>query len=74
MAKQGRFGARIFLMDTDVVYVRQTVKRGTRQNAPYVIDQKPMGEGQKFVDVTDDKGIADAIRAALHGRLQILKK
>ena len=69
MAKQGKFGARIFLMDTDVAYVLQTVKRGTSQNAPYVIDQKPVGEGQKFVDITDDKSIADAIRAALHGRL-----
>ncbi len=69
MAKQGKFGARIFLMDTNVVCVMQTVKRGTRQNAPYVIDQKPVGDGQKFIDVTDDKGIADAIRAALHGRL-----
>ncbi|MCX6011206.1 MAG: hypothetical protein NT134_02960 [Chloroflexi bacterium] len=71
MAKQGKFGARVFLMDTEVIYVRQTVKRGTAENAPYVIDKKAMGEreGQKFVDITDDKSIADAIRAALNGRL-----
>ena len=69
MAKQGKFGARIFLMDTNVVYVLQTVKRGTSQNARYVIDQKAVGDGQKFIDFTDDKGIADAIRAALQGRL-----
>jgi hypothetical protein len=71
MAKQGKFGARVFLMDTKVVYVRQTVKRGAAENAPYVIDKKAVGkgEGQKFVDITDDKGIADAIRAALTGRL-----
>ncbi len=69
MAKQGKFGARISLMGTDVVHVWQTVKRGTSQNAPYVIDQKPVGDRQRFVDITDDKGIADAIRAALDGRL-----
>ncbi len=69
MATQGKFGARVFLMDTNTVYVRQTVKRGIAENARYVIDQKAVGEGQKFVDITDDKGIADAIRAALNGRL-----
>ena len=69
MTKQGKFGARVFLMDTDTVYVLQTVKRGTAENARYVIDQKTVGEKQKFVDITDDKGIADAIRAALNGRL-----
>jgi hypothetical protein len=71
MAKQGKFGARVFLMDTEVVYVRQTVKKGAAENAPYVIDKKAEGEGegQKFVDITDDKSIANAIRAALNGRL-----
>jgi hypothetical protein len=71
MAKQGKFGASVFLMDTEVVYVRQTVKKGAAENAPYVIDKKAEGEGegQKFVDITDDKSIANAIRAALNGRL-----
>jgi len=71
MNKQGKFGARVFLMDTEVVYVRQTVKRGAAENAPYVIDKEAVGEGegQKFVNIADDKGIAGAIRAALNGRL-----
>ena len=69
MAERGKFGARVFLMDTNVAYILQTVKRGTQQNDRYVVDKKPVGDGQKFVDVANDKGIADAIRAALYGRL-----
>lgn len=71
MAERGGFGARVYLMDTDMVYVCQTVKRGAGENAPYVIDQKPTGRdhGRKFVEITDDKGMAEAIRAALHGSL-----
>lgn len=68
--EQGKYGARVFLMNTGVVYVRQTVKRGEQENSPYVIDQKPAtGEGQRFVDMANDKGIADAVRDALKGNL-----
>ncbi len=67
--EQGKFGARMYLMDTDVVYVLQTVKRGSQQNSPYVVDKNPNGEGQRFVDTADDKAIADAVREALHGTL-----
>ncbi|MCK4362345.1 MAG: hypothetical protein KAW13_03585 [Dehalococcoidia bacterium] len=69
MAKRGKFGARLYLMDTNMVLVVQTVKRGTAENAPYVIDQRPTSGKERFVSVTDDKGIADAIRDALEGRL-----
>lgn len=67
--EQGKFGARIFLMDTDVVYVLQTVKRGSQQNSPYVVDKNHSGDGQRFVDSADDKAIADAVREALRGTL-----
>ena len=67
--EQGKFGARVFLMDTSVVYVLQTIKRGTKQNSPYVVDKNPSGEGQRFLDTADDSAIADAVRAALNGTL-----
>jgi hypothetical protein len=71
MAAQGKFGVRVFLMDSGFIYIRQTIKRGSAQNAPYVIDKKApgSGQGQKFVSLTDDKEIADAIRDALAGSL-----
>ena len=68
-SKTGRFGARVYLMDETTILVYQTVKRGRAQNAPYVVDQKPSGEGQRFLGLTDDKAIADAIRDALSGSL-----
>ena len=66
---QGKFGARVFLMDADTVYVLQTIKRGKLQNSPYVVDKNPDNSGQRFVDGTDDKSIADAVREALRGTL-----
>ena len=68
-AKRGKFGARVYLMDGSTILVYQTVKRGRAQNAPYIVDQKPNGEGQRFLDLTSDKAIADAIRDALSGSL-----
>lgn len=70
MAKRGKFGARVFLVDTSRIQVIQTIKRGDAYTARYIIDLKPNRRGRrKFVDITDDKSIADAIRAALHGGL-----
>jgi hypothetical protein len=67
MANQGRFGARVYLMDNKTILVYQTAKRGSAQNAPYVV--YPKTQQGAFIDSTDDKGIADAIRAAVNGRL-----
>ncbi|MCH7997067.1 MAG: hypothetical protein IIB11_04755 [Chloroflexi bacterium] len=64
-----KFGARVYLMDNKTILILQTVKRGQAQNAPYVVDKKPSGNGEIFLDVIDDKGIADAVRAALAGKL-----
>ena len=69
MAEEGKFGARVYLMDGSTILVYQTVKRGRAQNARYIVDQKPSGEGQRFLALTDDKAIADAIRDALSGSL-----
>ena len=65
-----KFGARIFLMEPNVILVMQTVKKGLRQNSPYVVDQRPAGIVQRFVETRDDEEIADAVRAALQGKLQ----
>lgn len=68
MVSQKKFGARVYFMDSDNILVLQTVKRGTADNAPYVIDQKT-NSGERFLDITNDKGIADAVRDALAGQL-----
>lgn len=64
-----KFGGRVFLMDPKVLLVLQTVKRGAGYTDRYVVDTKPTGNGESFVDITDDKAIADAVRAALQGIL-----
>ena len=64
----GKYGARVFLMEPDIIYVVQTFKRGAAQNDRYVIDMKNQN-ARKFVDVSDDKAIADAVRATLEGKL-----
>ena len=68
MAKQGPFGARVYLMDNKKVLIYQTRKRGPAQNAPYVVWPSPDQKGA-FVDIKDDKAIANAIRTALNGKL-----
>ena len=68
MTRRGSFGARVYLMDDKTILVYQTVKRGTAQNAPYVVSSPRTQQGA-FIDTTDDKGIADAIRAAVNGKL-----
>ena len=67
MAKQGPFGARVYLMDNKTILVYQTTKHGTAQNAPYVVF--PRTQQGVFIDITNDKEIGDAIRAALNGKL-----
>lgn len=63
----GKFGARVSLVDENRVNILQTIRRG---KARYVID----GKGRQtnagtFVDLSDDKAIAGAVRAALRGEL-----
>ncbi|MDO9580409.1 MAG: hypothetical protein Q7J06_07555 [Bacteroidales bacterium] len=68
MPKQGSFGARVYLMDNKTVLIYQTKKRGTAQNSPYVVWPSPAQHGA-FLDLKDDKAIADAIRTALNGKM-----
>jgi hypothetical protein len=67
MRNKGPFGARVYLIDAKKILIYQTTKRGTAQNAPYVVF--PHTQTGIFVDIKDDKSIADAIRAALGGNL-----
>ncbi len=64
---QGRFGARVYLMDNKTILVYQTVKRGAAQNERYVVS--PWPQQGAFLAITDDKEIADTIRSALNGTL-----
>ncbi len=68
MATHGRFGARVYLMDEKTILVYQTRKRGTAQNAPYIVFPTETQQGA-FIKFNNDKEIADAIRAALNGKL-----
>ena len=56
-------------MDPKVVLVMQTIKKGAGYTDRYIVDTKPTGIVQRFVDITDDGAIADAVRAALQGTL-----
>jgi len=69
MTENGPFGARVYLRDDKTLQVYQTRKRGTAQNAPYVIFPSPETHQGVFINITNDKEIADAIRAALIGKL-----
>ena len=67
MINRGRYGARVYLMDGKKILVYQTVKRGTAQNARYVVF--PKTQQGVFSNINDDKGIAGTIRDALSGKL-----
>ena len=69
MTENGPFGARVYLRDNNTVQIFQTRKRGKTQNAPYVIFPSPETHRGVFIDITNDKDLADAIRAALIGKL-----
>jgi len=66
------YGARIYKTSDEVIQVKQTIKKSDKQNNQYryVVDCMPDGKHkERYVDVTDDKAIADAIRDALNDRL-----
>ncbi|MGA3094283.1 MAG: hypothetical protein ABSD79_02725 [Dehalococcoidales bacterium] len=68
MTEKGPFGARVYLMGDKTILIYQTVKQGAAQNAPYVVSHPKEQQGA-FIDITDDKAIANAIRTALNGKL-----
>jgi hypothetical protein len=65
-----KYGVRIYDMpDSDVILIKQTVKRPGSPR--YVIDTLADGtHREKHMGIDDSSGIADAIRAALKGKLR----
>ena len=64
-----KYGVRIYTMpDSDVILVKQTVRRP--RSPRYVIDTlKDDTHRERHVDIDDSVSIADAVRAALKGKL-----
>lgn len=69
MDTRGRFGARVYLTNDNKILIYQTRKRGTAQNSPYIVFPNPETQQVTFVNIANDKEIADTIRAALNGTL-----
>lgn len=62
-----KFGARIVNLPPNVILVEQT--KFSDKAGRYVIDHEPNGNKiERHVKRTDDKALADAIRAALDGQ------
>jgi len=59
-----KYGARVFKLSAGRLLVKQTVLRGVP--AEYVIDE----QRERHVDEGNDTAIAEAIRAAVRGRLR----
>ncbi|MGA9048274.1 MAG: hypothetical protein WB588_04700 [Dehalococcoidia bacterium] len=67
MAKKGSFGARVYLMDGRKILIYQTHKSGAAQNERYIV--YPRTQQGAFVDISNDKAIASAVRAAVNGKM-----
>ncbi len=65
-----KYGAKVYQVSKSVLLIKQTVKRGTGQNAPYVID----GHKEAHANLDDDAAIANAVRSAIKGNLTTGKK
>lgn len=66
------YGVRIYKVDDKVILVKQTIKKPTHnpKSARYVVDMACDGtHKEKYVDIDDDRSIADAVRQALNGWL-----
>ena len=65
-----RHGVRLNWLGDDDIIVAQTIKSGTAQNAPHIIETRGDGRSKEaFVKYNDDEGLLKAIRAALNGDL-----
>ncbi len=65
-----RHGVRLNWLGDDVIYVAQTVKSGSAQNAPYRIERRADGKSKEtMVNYNDDAKLLKAIRDALNGEL-----
>ncbi len=56
-------------MNPDYILIKQTVKK--TGSPRYIVDILPDGKHrEKHISIKDDKGIADAIRHAIEGKLR----
>ncbi len=68
MANDDRYGVRIYPLSSDVVLIKQTVKR--RGSERYVVDTSLDGTHiEAHIDKSDRSAIADAVLCALRGKL-----
>lgn len=64
-----KYGVRIYPLDSKVILVKQTVKKGG--SPTYVVDTTSGGEHREaHVRIDDDREIAESVRAALRGGLR----
>jgi hypothetical protein len=61
--KPPRHGARVYLLPSGTILVKQTILRGTPPE--YVVDE----QRERHVPHDDDAALAAAVREAVHGRL-----
>ena len=61
-----KYGVRISKLTENRLIVKQTIKRGSGQNDPFVID----GHKEKHVNINNDSEIADAVRNGVAGKLK----
>ena len=64
-----KYGARVYPLDDKICLVKQTVKKGNDQNAPYVIDGTTDNQNERHVELADDAALAQAVRDALAGNI-----
>jgi hypothetical protein len=64
-----KYGVRIYPLDSKVILVKQTVKK---EGSPtYVVDTTSESEHREaHIKIDDNQEIAEAVRAALRGRLR----
>ena len=68
MNEQQKFGARVYPLSEKRLLIKQTIKSGAGYTDKYKATDPYHHE--RHVDMTDDKGIAQAIREALAGNLR----
>jgi len=61
-----KYGVRVFKMDKYTLLIKQTVKSGSGTTDEYIID----GQKERYVEINDDSGIADAVRDGVTGQLK----
>jgi hypothetical protein len=64
-----KYGVRIYPLDSKVILMKQTVKK--KGSPTYVVDTTSAGDHREaHVEIDDDREIAEAVRAALRGKLR----